>query len=333
VLLVTPLDRRHEPRRQGVRGRAARRHGPARWCSASSPARPSSCARPQVQPLRLEGLSTQIERALAQPERARRRAIATMARGCTPTTSTGGSAASSAPSRRRRRRLGPRPRSGLSAWRSVRRGLGQRGTRRRHHRGVLRPAVDVGPADGDGPLVRARGMTHYVYAPKDDPSTASAGAIPYERRELAGFEALAAEAGSRSASPCRPACRSTTGSDADRSALHAKVASVLDRGVDTVVLALDDIPDRPGSAATTPSSPPGSTTARRRRRPGARADAVHREPEDRAPRRPGARRAARGPDRLDGGVGRQRRDHRRRRRAPGGRPRAAGHRCSGTTSR
>ncbi len=91
-----------------------------------------------------------------------------------------------------------------------------------------------------------RGMTHYVYAPKDDPKHRERWRDPYEPDELARFAALAADGGLELGFALSPGLDIDYSSSADRDDLWHKVASVLDHGVGSVVLALDDIPDRPG---------------------------------------------------------------------------------------
>lgn len=92
----------------------------------------------------------------------------------------------------------------------------------------------------------SRGMTHYVYAPKDDPHHRANWRVPYPREALAGFERLIADGGLTVGFAISPGLSIDAGDPADRDALAAKLAPMLDRGVELVVLALDDLPPRPG---------------------------------------------------------------------------------------
>lgn len=92
----------------------------------------------------------------------------------------------------------------------------------------------------------ARGMTHYVYAPKDDPKHRARWREPYEPDELARFASLADAGGLQLGFALSPGLDIDYRSPVDRDQLWHKVASVLDRGVTSIVLALDDIPGRPG---------------------------------------------------------------------------------------
>lgn len=92
----------------------------------------------------------------------------------------------------------------------------------------------------------ARGMTHYVYAPKDDPHHRERWREPYPAEALAGFERLIADGDLTVGFAISPGLSIDAGDPADRDALAAKLAPMLDRGVELVVLALDDLPPRPG---------------------------------------------------------------------------------------
>lgn len=91
-----------------------------------------------------------------------------------------------------------------------------------------------------------RGMTHYVYAPKDDPLHRAQWRDLYPADELAGFERLVAEDTLRVGFGISPGLSIEYSSADDRAALAAKVDQVVAVGIDLVVLALDDITPRPG---------------------------------------------------------------------------------------
>jgi hyaluronoglucosaminidase len=91
-----------------------------------------------------------------------------------------------------------------------------------------------------------RGMTHYVYAPKDDPKHRERWRDPYDADELHGFERLLAEGGLNVGFAISPGLSIDYRSLDDRHALAAKVDQVVELGVDLICLALDDIPNRPG---------------------------------------------------------------------------------------
>ncbi|HUF32555.1 MAG TPA: beta-N-acetylglucosaminidase domain-containing protein [Acidimicrobiales bacterium] len=91
-----------------------------------------------------------------------------------------------------------------------------------------------------------RGMTHYVYAPKDDPLHRERWREPYPGAELAAFGRFADGSPLALSFAISPGLSIDVSSASDRDALWAKVASVLERGASSVVLALDDIPDREG---------------------------------------------------------------------------------------
>jgi hyaluronoglucosaminidase len=91
-----------------------------------------------------------------------------------------------------------------------------------------------------------RGMTHYVYAPKDDPLHRERWREPYGSDDLAGFTRLLSEGGLRLGFALSPGLTIDYADPGDRAALAAKVDQVVGLGVDLVCLALDDIPVRPG---------------------------------------------------------------------------------------
>jgi hypothetical protein len=92
-----------------------------------------------------------------------------------------------------------------------------------------------------------RGMTHYVYAPKDDPKHRERWREPYDASELAGFERFALQGRLRLGFAISPGLSMAYDEDDDRRALAAKVDQVVDVGARLVVLALDDIPFGGGS--------------------------------------------------------------------------------------
>ena len=88
----------------------------------------------------------------------------------------------------------------------------------------------------------ARGMTDYVYAPKDDPKHRAAWRVPYTAEELDGFERFATAGHLRLGFALSPGLTMDYDGTADRAALAAKVDQVVAAGAGLVVLALDDIP-------------------------------------------------------------------------------------------
>lgn len=88
----------------------------------------------------------------------------------------------------------------------------------------------------------ARGMTDYLYAPKDDPKHRADWREPYDRDELAGFERFATEGRMRLGFALSPGLTMDYDDGTDRAALAAKVDQVVAVGAGLVVLALDDIP-------------------------------------------------------------------------------------------
>jgi hyaluronoglucosaminidase len=91
-----------------------------------------------------------------------------------------------------------------------------------------------------------RGMTHYVYAPKDDPKHRDQWRVPYTSAELHGFERLVADAGLDIGFAISPGLSIDYASDDDRAALARKIDALVARGVRLICLALDDIPFRDG---------------------------------------------------------------------------------------
>lgn len=87
-----------------------------------------------------------------------------------------------------------------------------------------------------------RGMTHYVYAPKDDPKHRERWRDSYGDGKLQGFARLAGEGTLEVGFGISPGLSIDYDSSDDRAALAAKIDQVLGVGVRLVVLALDDIP-------------------------------------------------------------------------------------------
>ena len=91
-----------------------------------------------------------------------------------------------------------------------------------------------------------RGMTHYLYAPKDDPKHRQEWREPYTAGELDGFRRLVGAGGLAVGFAVSPGLSIDYGSAEDRSALMAKLDQALGAGITLVCLALDDIPLRDG---------------------------------------------------------------------------------------
>ena len=91
----------------------------------------------------------------------------------------------------------------------------------------------------------ARGLTDYVYAPKDDPKHRKQWREPYDPDELAGFRSLVENAGVRVGFAISPGLAIDESSAADRAALADKLAPLLDLGITHVGLFLDDLPPDP----------------------------------------------------------------------------------------
>jgi len=101
-------------------------------------------------------------------------------------------------------------------------------------------------------LLAARGMNAYVYAPKSDPLHRDRWREPYAPRQLTEFRELAdtgRRLNTRFGFAISPGLDIEYGSALDRAALLTKLTPLIGAGVDWVVLALDDIPARPGLAA------------------------------------------------------------------------------------
>lgn len=93
------------------------------------------------------------------------------------------------------------------------------------------------------------GMTHYVYAPKDDPLHRHRWREPYPDAVLDEFERLAGAGTLEVGFALSPGLSMDYDDRSDRAALVAKLEAVIARGVRLVCLALDDIPVRPGLGA------------------------------------------------------------------------------------
>jgi hyaluronoglucosaminidase len=91
-----------------------------------------------------------------------------------------------------------------------------------------------------------RGMTHYVYAPKDDPLHRQRWREPYPADELDGFERLLAAGTLQVGFAISPGLSIDYRSADDRAALAAKLAQLTALGIRLVCLAFDDIAPRPG---------------------------------------------------------------------------------------
>jgi len=91
-----------------------------------------------------------------------------------------------------------------------------------------------------------RAMTHYLYAPKNDPLHRERWRELYGPEMLAGFDRLVGEATLQVGFAISPGLSIDYGSADDRAALAAKVDQLVERGVGLVALLLDDIPVRPG---------------------------------------------------------------------------------------
>src|ERR1700754_1842611 len=85
-------------------------------------------------------------------------------------------------------------------------------------------------------------MTHFVYAPKDDPAHRTRWRELYGPEELAGFEAVAADSGLVLGFGISPGLDIDAYSFEDRKALQEKLDQVVDVGAGVVMLAFDDIP-------------------------------------------------------------------------------------------
>jgi hypothetical protein len=88
-------------------------------------------------------------------------------------------------------------------------------------------------------------MTHYLYAPKDDPLHRERWRDAYASTDLAAFERLVASDTLEVGFGISPGLSIDYDDRADRASLLTKVESLLAVGVRLVCLALDDIPPRP----------------------------------------------------------------------------------------
>jgi beta-N-acetylglucosaminidase len=121
-------------------------------------------------------------------------------------------------------------------------------------------------------FVAERGMNAYVYAPKSDPKHRDRWRDAYDADELAGFAELAAHTnrlGVRFGFALSPGLDVDYRDERDRGALVEKLAPLLDVGVEWIVLALDDIPNRPGLAGEQADLTGWLLDEVRARRPGA----------------------------------------------------------------
>jgi hypothetical protein len=91
-----------------------------------------------------------------------------------------------------------------------------------------------------------RGMTHYLYAPKDDALHRDRWRELYDPTMVAGFERLVASDTLQVGFAISPGLSIDYRSADDRTALAAKVDQVVGLGIDLVALLFDDIPVRPG---------------------------------------------------------------------------------------
>ena len=90
-----------------------------------------------------------------------------------------------------------------------------------------------------------RGMTHYIYAPKDDPKHRLRWRDLYGPMKLVGFDRLIAGSGLTVGFAISPGNDIDVTDAEDRKALRVKVDQIVDLGVPLVMLALDDIPFDP----------------------------------------------------------------------------------------
>ena len=91
-----------------------------------------------------------------------------------------------------------------------------------------------------------RGLTHYLYAPKDDPLHRERWDAQYGPEELAGFARLVQEQTLHVGFAISPGLSIDYHDDGHRDTLLAKIEQLLAIGIDLVCLAVDDIPVRPG---------------------------------------------------------------------------------------
>ncbi len=95
----------------------------------------------------------------------------------------------------------------------------------------------------------ARGLTDYVYAPKDDPKHRKDWREPYDETELAGFRSLVDHSGLRVGVAISPGLSMDESSSSDRSALAQKLAPLVGLGITHIGLFVDDLPPDPGRSA------------------------------------------------------------------------------------
>lgn len=91
-----------------------------------------------------------------------------------------------------------------------------------------------------------RGMTHYVYAPKDDPKHRQRWREPYTEDELRSLERVIEGCGLAFGFAVSPGLSIDYRDPDDRGRLLDKLDAVIARGVSLVALLLDDIDPRPG---------------------------------------------------------------------------------------
>jgi hyaluronoglucosaminidase len=100
-------------------------------------------------------------------------------------------------------------------------------------------------------FVAERGMNAYVYAPKSDPKHRDRWREAYDGSEMHHFRRVAAHTtglGTRFGFALSPGLDIEYRDERDRDALLEKLSPLIDAGVEWIVLALDDIPNRPGLA-------------------------------------------------------------------------------------
>jgi hyaluronoglucosaminidase len=100
-------------------------------------------------------------------------------------------------------------------------------------------------------FVAERGMNAYVYAPKSDPKHRDRWREAHDGSEMRDFRQLAAHTtghGIRFGFALSPGLDIEYGNNRERDALLEKLDPLIDAGVEWIVLALDDIPNRPGLA-------------------------------------------------------------------------------------
>jgi hyaluronoglucosaminidase len=126
-------------------------------------------------------------------------------------------------------------------------------------------------------FIAARGMNAYVYAPKSDPRHRERWREPYDEIEGSYFRTLAdraRECDVRFGFAISPGLDIDYRAETDRRALIAKLAPLVDAGVDWFVLALDDIPNRPALATDQAALCTWLLDALHRRDPGTRLSLV-----------------------------------------------------------